>query len=277
MQYFQAFLVSLMLCLSAKAGLLLDEKHSSNDRYMMAISNFQIYPFVINMDSASDRLAAFNERYAASDLSTHLPPIKRFPAIPGNIVKDDEVDDLARQQIAASQRNGYRLKHHELTVGAIGCYISHFAVWESLLSISHGAPNSTVALVFEDDAVLAPDAYAQLQRIPFPDDTDIMLLSHWCLRCVPYGNEVPLRRVHKFFGLFGYLVTPKGAERIKKYEDAFPIRKQIDSMLSDMIEEGRLVVYQAEKSIVEMDMSFPTSIQIPLMKTPGIDEWSDDL
>ena len=220
------------------------------------LTDFDVY--VINLDSATARLDNFRREVAASDLAT-----KSFIRVAG--VEGSSLDTAslltkrARTELAQAESTGFRLRHYQLSRGAVGCYMSHVKLWKSVL-----ATDKDVALIFEDDAQLEPSLYRYVRETPMPTDFDIILLGYVCFKC-SRDEGAGFHRVKRFFGLHGYLISAKGIRKILESPRLFPVGKQIDAVLSDMAAKGELTVYASPRKMVEQaNELFRTQIQIPI-------------
>jgi GR25 family glycosyltransferase involved in LPS biosynthesis len=152
-------------------------------------------------------------------------------------------------------KSGWRQRHEQLTPGALGCYLSHLAILRSAY-----AQNQCYTLVFEDDALLQPDLLPRLaeQVQGLPKGWDMLLLGY----ASDSKNDTGLSpvRLRRFYRLHAYLVNQQGMAKILAL--CLPIRKQLDSALSDWSE--RIAIYGAVPQLVANDESFPTTIQLPL-------------
>src|SRR5262249_11293287 len=106
---------------------------------------------VINLERRPDKLATIRRRMAAVGLSK----IIRAPAVEGAKVPPAQIAALLRSPADAT--NGGPASHFTLTPPAIGCFLSHLAVWRWMLDAA--LPR---LLVLEDDA--APAAEFSPQR-----------------------------------------------------------------------------------------------------------------
>lgn len=227
------------------------------------LGEYDIY--VINVATANERLDHFRAQIARSDVATKS--FIRHEAITGaEIDLPSVVSKRALWEISNAEATGFRLRHYQLSRNAVACYLSHVQLWKSMLQT-----DKQVALIFEDDAVVQPRIGRFLRDTPVPDDADIVLLGYVCLEC-RRDEGAGFHRVRKFFGLHGYLIFARGVRRILDSAKLFPVRKQIDSMLSDMATAGDLTVYAAPRKLVEQNnRDFPTQIQIPIKA--GVDPW----
>lgn len=226
---------------------------------------FDVY--VINLDRAVDRLAHFKKQVAASDLVRQS--FIRFPAVDGGTLDiQSMVSAKALWEIGEAERTGFRLRHYQLSRGAVGCYMSHLRLWESIVKT-----DKEVALVFEDDAQIFPTLNQYLTTTAFPADFDIILLGFVCFKCHKDREGSGFVKVNRFFGLHGYLISTKGIRKILANQRVSPVRKQIDSMLSDMASAGQLTVYATPRKYVEQNNeTFGTQIQVPIKE--GEDPWA---
>jgi hypothetical protein len=225
---------------------------------------FDVY--VINLDKATERLGHFKKQVASSDLVSQS--FIRFPAINGSTLDiQSMVSPKALWEISQAERTGFRLRHYQLSRGAVGCYVSHLRLWESILKT-----DKQVALVFEDDAQIYPTLNDYVTTTAFPEDFDIILLGFVCFKC--HKDEgAGFVRVKRFFGLHGYIISARGIRKILSSPRVTPIRKQIDSMLSDMASAGELTVYATPRKFVEQNNeTFGTQIQLPIKD--GEDPWA---
>lgn len=211
---------------------------------------------VINLDTMPHKMAAFVERLQSTDLAG-VGPI-RFGAVDGKLLRiEDEVTEGALREIETAERTGYRERHYELTRGAVGCYLSHMAIWERLLQ-----SDKHIAMVCEDDAKLDTKVLQTLQqaRANIPDNWDILLLGYWCVKCATLPTHKFLKR---FFGLHCYLIKGTAVPKIREYS-GHRIAQQIDSMLSDMCNEGKLTVYGLPEKVAFQLGQDTSTVQMPL-------------
>lgn len=181
---------------------------------------------LINLDASPDRLAAFNAR------NGHLADVSRFRAVDGRAV---DIPNLARIKLVD---RGIMATY---TVGAIGCALSHLALWEK--AIASDQPMT----ICEDDAVFNRDFdhWSQYLVGVLPADWEFILWG-WNLDAllafdplpgvttsVTYFDQNAMRgaldrfqalriqpwvyRLHRAFGLVCYSISPKGARRLRDF------------------------------------------------------------
>jgi GR25 family glycosyltransferase involved in LPS biosynthesis len=228
------------------------------------LGEFDVY--VINVDVATARLTHFRGQIARSDLATKS--FIRFEAIKGSDLDlPTVVSRRALWEISNAEATGYRLRHYQLSRNAVACYMSHVQLWRSVLETDKAA-----ALIFEDDAIVHPQIGEFLKNTPFPEDYDIVLLGYVCLACAR-DEGAGFHRVYTFFGLHGYVISARGIKKLLESRRIFPVRKQIDTVLSEMATAGEITVYASPRKLVEQNnAAFGTSIQIPLKE--GVDPWA---
>lgn len=212
--------------------------------------------YVINMDHEVERYDRFVSRYETSNLPWHA--LVRYPAVRGSSIDVRQyMSSTARTEFDEIQSRGYRTKHHQLSEGAVGVWLSHLGVWRTVLRDGHA-----VAMVFEDDAIFDESLADALSSMTIPDDTDIALLGHQCMECTS-STSADWYKVRRFYELHGYLITRQGIQKALRYIG--PLEKQIDSWLSDLAVAGHLTIYASKRrGLVRQDKSFLTSIQTPI-------------
>ena len=135
----------------------------------------------------------------------------------------------------------YRTKHYELSYGAVGCYLSHVNIWKKLEK-----DNLDYILIFEDDAYPTFN-FTELQQIinnDVPNDWDIIFFGGiYNDYNIIKDNIVKLKR---FYETHAYIINKKGA--LKLLSKAFPIKKQIDSWLSDQVLQNYVNIYGITKN-----------------------------
>ncbi|MET0568264.1 MAG: glycosyltransferase family 25 protein [Hyphomicrobiaceae bacterium] len=155
---------------------------------------------VINLPHRTDRWQTLSRRMSAAGLTKVI----RAPAVGGGL-PDNQIAALLRSPvngIDAAPRS-----HLTLTRPAIGCFLSHLAIWRWVLDM-----NLPRILVFEDDA--APAAHYCPVRFrsvvgSITEDTGLVFLGRMIMGGLadrPNGSD--LARIYYFNGTFAYLITP---------------------------------------------------------------------
>lgn len=229
---------------------------------------FKIGVYLINMDKSFDRLDNFKNQVNKTDLVKLN--IKRFSAIDGKKINiKNYVTDDAYKQIIDTEDLGYRIKHYELTSGAVGCFLSHINLYKSILNNNL----INVALIFEDDIkILDPKIYCKILYIieSIPPDWDIILLGYKCIYCINFKDYYKLKH---FFLLHSYLINKNAIKKILAEFQQKPIDKQLDSFLSEMAINDELNIYAPKKQYIIQNHKFGTYIQQPIKYSDDVDPY----
>ena len=127
--------------------------------------------YLINLDHRKDRfnvttnlLSIFNFKH-----------VMKYPAINGKNILYDELVKIVDPDSMKSIINDFRNEHHELSYGAVGCYLSHVNIWDELSN----SYDTNEIIIFEDDTYPA----SNLEKIHIilqnnvPGDWDIVLFG----------------------------------------------------------------------------------------------------
>ena len=212
---------------------------------------------VINLPHRTDRWQALSRRMAAVGLDKLI----RVPAVEGARLSVDHMAALLRAP--ASDIDEAPRSHLALTRPAIGCFLSHLAVWRWAL----GA-NVPRLLVLEDDA--APAAHYCPARfrnvvISLPDEAGLVFpgrLIMGGLADTPKGPD--LARMYYFNGTFAYLITPGACRHLLR--NLVALRAHIDHQISALLIEQRHVfaAHYTEPCFFEPDWSLRSDCYVPL-------------
>jgi glycosyl transferase family 25 len=179
--------------------------------------------YVINLDHRTDRLAAV--QVAINNMG--VEGFIRVSAIDTRSQVEFPKEQVLDESMAAIRR-GHRLEHHELTTGAVGCYLSHMKCW-SLLKHSGDA----CALILEDDVVFTNtpedfDRIVSIGRAELADGLDIFLLGH----SFDVAGPERAMSVEKFYGTYAYLISASACDKLLRF--ALPMKYQLDSFMSEL-------------------------------------------
>ena len=221
--------------------------------------------WVINLQKnlkRMDRFKFFNNQPDISELNWD-----RFNGIVGKDLDAKRyLTPIAYKTLLECERQKYRTKHYQLTRGAIGCYLSHTAVYKKLLE----DPKYNYYIIFEDDAAILPNVLARIEMaITYaPADWDMIVFAP--IMEVVSERTILFKKYETFWGLCAYAINKKGAKRFLEEFEKRPISMQIDSKMSLMIMQGKLTVYGFRDSLIWHDRSMGTDIQMPLRKMKNI-------
>ncbi len=149
----------------------------------------------------------------------------RVSAVDGSRLSGVVDPQVVSLQGRADLKNPSKKYGLTLTRGAVGCAMTHKAIWEDV-----AASKKDLVLILEDDAVILPDFREKFSAIisELPATWDILYFG-----ARQYEIEKPvsphLAQPYRLFGLFGYVINWRGAERLLKH--VFPLRYQIDTEL----------------------------------------------
>ncbi|MFG6449221.1 glycosyltransferase family 25 protein [Roseateles sp. BYS180W] len=163
--------------------------------------------YLINLPRDTQRLAVMAQQLHALQL-----PFHQVQAVYGK-----DLSEAQQEQLYDAAANAARY-HQVMTLGEIGCYASHLAVWQQLADGS--AP---LAMVLEDDVLLLPQLPAVLESLAqLPPRWDMIKLvgrerekpwQRWTLQAPAVGTD--LIRYHRPPSLTGaYLLSRDGAIKL---------------------------------------------------------------
>ena len=137
------------------------------------------------------------------------------------------------------RQDSVRLRHgHDLIPGEIGCFLSHYQMWESFVQ-----ENIPVALILEDDVVLSDDfAEVVSEMVAEKWRWDIILLDTRkyhkgkTIRTVG-GEKYSIIRVNRrILGTGAYLINNRAAKNLVSY--CYEIRAPIDELFGEWWHNG---------------------------------------
>ncbi len=219
---------------------------------------------VINLAHRTDKWQAVSSRMAAIGLDKLI----KVPAVEGAQLSLAAIGPLLGQPaevIESAPRS-----HFTLTRPAVGCFLSHLAVWQWM--IANALPRM---LVFEDDATPAPGFDAARFRAvvgSLPREAGMVLLGRIIMNGMaepPRGAE--LARIYFFNGTFAYLITPAAARSLMA--SLLPLDGHIDHEISKVLIERRhdFAAHYAEPAFFEPDWSLRSDCYVPLDDTTDAD------
>jgi glycosyl transferase family 25 len=216
--------------------------------------------FVINLAKRLDRFERFKQTFVRSDIGKSN--LMRMEAVIGSELDIDtlSLSISARNELDQQQIKGFRQNHHELTPGAIGCYLSHVFTWEHILSKNQ----HEYVLICEDDckipAELGRDIAMCLRKLP--RDWDILLCGALVLDRLKTSTRHFIK-TKAFLLLHCYLIKVSAISKILS-ADIFPMNKQLDFVLSEFASRNLINVYTLPRNSYARQGGFVTDIQLPL-------------
>jgi GR25 family glycosyltransferase involved in LPS biosynthesis len=213
----------------------------------------------INLARRTDKWQTLCHRMAAVGFTRLI----RAPAVEGAKLPASQVAPLLRSAADATS-DGPR-SHLTLTPPAIGCFLSHLAVWRWMLGA--GLPR---LLVLEDDAQpVASFSVGRLREVLAAPEPGLVLLGCRVMAGLaePPGcagkQGAELARVYYFNGTHAYLITPKVCQTMLRL--LLPLHAQLDHQISSVLMQQRHVLpaYYAAPPLFDCDWSFGSDLYIP--------------
>jgi len=189
--------------------------------------------FVINLKSRTDRLK--NIKVLINQLELDKNKIEIFEAVVGKDIPNEEINKILSISSLDTLYNQPSNHKDIRTKGGIGCYLSHYKIWEKMIN-----QNLDNIIIIEDDIITDADAAefnAYINSIP--NDYDIGILSWFKLWFDLLNNPNKNIIINKYWNQYdsinvfsgaGYLVSKKGAQKLIK--NAFPICYQVDAYMN---------------------------------------------
>lgn len=204
----------------------------------------------INLDRRPDR----NDHVKKLLLKHNLYDIStRIDAVDGNKLDLQNISPyLVTKQGIDDAMNGKKL-YTMLTKGGIGCALSHRKCYQYIVDNKINR-----CLVLEDDCYLDDDFNKKLRDLEnnIPADFDILFLGHHVAYTDYDYKNVFYFTPNKIYGLFGYIITYKGASKL--LEHVFPITKQIDTEIPYHFNKIKTYAITKNNAVVKSDPSAQT-------------------
>ncbi len=211
----------------------------------------------INLAQRADKWDAVSSRMAAVGLNKLI----KVPAVDGSNLSLGTIAPLLGQPLELIEAPP--TSHFTLTRPAIGCFLSHLAVWRWMLD--RQLPR---LLIFEDDANPAANFDpARFTRVVanLPQSAQMVFFG----RSIMNGMaEIPQRsdlaRLYFFNGTFAYLITPAACRFL--ISKLLPINGHIDHEISKVFVACReeFTAYSVEPPLFEPDWSLRSDCYVPL-------------
>jgi glycosyl transferase, family 25 len=225
---------------------------------------------VINLPHRPDRWEALSKRMAAVGLNNLI----RVPAVYGAELSAQQISGFlgaSTDTIDDAPRS-----HLTLTKPAIGCFMSHLAVWRWTIEQNHPR-----VLVFEDDALPAKNFDASGFRTllaSLPESAGLVFLGSVIMHgMADRANTGELARLYYFNGTFAYLITPAACRTL--IEALNPPHWHIDHQISKVLLDKRdsFYGYRTEPYIFEADWNLRSDCYVPLAAETDADKVLGDI
>jgi GR25 family glycosyltransferase involved in LPS biosynthesis len=226
----------------------------------------------ISLDRRPERWTAFQKHAVAAGIN-----VQRHSAV-------DAKTFVAHEHPAISLGTAHniffktRRGHYEIdAAGAVGCSLSHVAVWKEFQQ-----SRASALIVFEDDAVVPLDVKERLEQIvaELPEEWDLIQFQQTKFAtgtdCKPISPGSKWERCTSLMGSFAYMVNQRGVEKL--LARFFPIEMHIDAYMAYMSRMNHIrmlwhplldIPFPAGDS--DIDHGYTGIVQIPTnMKKHGV-------
>lgn len=226
----------------------------SNNEYISINDNIPKY--LINLDRRQDRLLVTEKLLNENGYKN----IIRFSAIDGTNLDNHILTKIVDKQSLDPIYNKKRTEDKELSFGAVGCYLSHVNLWNKIENDIF----FDYAIIFEDDTnpTINKDKLNEF-LLKSPKDWDIITLGCFYNPKKNYTDSV-FDKIDRFFCLHAYIINKKAIAKIKPH--LYPLKVQIDWLLSDLSSDDKLNIYVIKNSDWYQNTKISsTDIQTPMI------------
>ena len=228
------------------------------------INNMPDKIFYINLDRRPDRDQNIQQLFQQFNIQNIS---EKISAVDGSMLNLDNISqNIISEKGISDAKDKTKITGIPLTPGGIGCALSHRSAWQKIID-----ENLDTVLILEDDISIDKDFHSKLNTYMIqakPLLYDVLFIGYHPASIkyiLPNSTSSIFVRSSRTYGLFGYVVSKKGA---KKLLNIFPIDLQIDTTMSNAIELHNLDMYlvKPENRIITSDPSeiakkFGTDIQ----------------
>lgn len=219
--------------------------------------------YVINLDRRPDRW----ETVSKSLHRAGFLDVERVSAVDGQKINSAQLQKLVHPSVFP-HLGQVRARHEDLgSVGAVGCYLSHYKVWSMV------AQSNQPAIVVEDDLLCHPllDEFTLTQDPSELQHYDLVLLAGQVrephlIRNRNYGR---LQGIYPYRGLFFllhfYYITPAAARFF--LSGALPIQYQVDSYMGFKLQQDDRLRMGVHYPDMGSQSNVTTDIQTPMHHT----------
>ena len=189
--------------------------------------------------------------------------IRRIEAVDGQMLFQTDrtlLKSILTDRAYTEIQDRKRAYHEQLTLGAVGCALSHIFVWKE--AMEKGIPE---LLIFEDDIVLSRNFKTLfLERLSMvPGDKDIVFLGCWHRKRPVAVNKHVVKPI-KIFQTHAYALSRQGAEILLK--NVLPLRVQLDAYMSGIFPYLRAYAFRPLLVRQGYFKWFNTDVQLPIRR-----------
>ena len=227
---------------------------------------------VINLDRRPERMRRFVNRMRHEQ--EWQVPIVRHAAVdtsswstaPGGSTSHMALAAYVDPSQMAIVARGYREAESELSQGAVGCTLSHMALWTYLAA----QKDMEYLTIFEDDAVWSLETHMSLEELVdtlqsrIPNDWDILSLGAQHLEVAQ--KHAYYSELKRYWATHAYILHRDAVPKLLR--DMLPIRVQLDAAISEKTStEGLRVV--SPNRVIYWQHASETDVQVPLHLPDG--------
>lgn len=185
--------------------------------------------FYINLDKAVERNNFMNEQFSSKIKKSK---VERFSAINKDSLTKDYIKSICnpRSYYYLELNNNKRAIHEDLnTTGQIACYLSHYTLWQKLLS----DPDNEYYIIFEDDVIIDDNFETTVDNIlKKKTKVDFLSLIYYFKR----NNDTVYKQDSDFFviqnpfyGMLSYMISKNCAKKLTQW--SIPLLSQVDAFI----------------------------------------------
>lgn len=183
--------------------------------------------YCITLERRSDRWKKFQDKSGINGLD-----LQRFLGVDGKTI-DIKSDDRLAMGVKRNILKKFRRGHEEIdSAGAIGCALSHIALWQYMMDNS-----IEIMAIFEDDANIPDDFITRSNNciktsptLQDPNSWDVWLLGGIMGNLTEIPNDKTTVRASGFLLLHAYVITLQTAKKL--LSKVYPIERHIDYWIS---------------------------------------------
>lgn len=203
--------------------------------------------------------------------------LEQFPSIPIEFVQgidtrkgqwkqfSEKICPKAFEKLKTSSATKKRDFHHDLTEGAVGCFLSHIRVYEKFLKETE----DEYILVLEEDTILELQYNFENEKRTFPKHFDMIFLNYFLRgRCRHNQHFYVLREKGHFWMTNAYIISREGARKVLQHFEHNLIQIQFDSYLSLLHQQRVLSLYFTVFRYFPQKKSHKSTIQTSFVINP---------
>ena len=219
--------------------------------------------FCINLDRRNDRWETVKPKID-NNMPKNMPHVEKFSATDGHLLDDCEKQKLLTLRAKVDMIEPRHTHESIGTVGAIGCYLSHTAIWKMM--VEQGWEK---IIVFEDDIEFVSDFSDKFNKVlsEINDNFDkshtfdMLVFGYYTIiNMFDEYSESLYKCNGRYWGNYGYILTQAGAK--KMLEGAFPLEMHLDSYIAFkcMVDPTLNVLFTKENIVYMNDIGYKSDI-----------------